>query len=1006
METAIRWSPHSTAQRPYFVILDVVRSRLDFCEATFSKSQSPGSPTVQWKLLRHRDKLPSYTAFDFSRVDPYVIGLGGDSGEASIVSLNPDSGKDSEPISTFGVKSQRKCNSIAFSLNNYIATGLERVRTDSGLYVFDLNNGNSSRPIRTLSMGEGITSIKFFGRDPHLLLAGVQRQSIRLYDLRDSSTSGGGSPPQFPTRLVHNLAIDPLDENYFVSAAPDKESVVGVWDKRMLRPSTTPGENGPPGAVMEIRSAIDSAHNSSIFSLRFSGLKRGCFGVLSSAGEVRVLELAQHRAESDRDMPPVNPYGGTAWISKTYTRRTHTLAYPPWHTNAPREDKNRVAACDFVAAPGITQNMSMLALQRDRKVKILEVHTVPRIVNVTALDEICLTKNRRQWLKPSEDFDTSGEELRALQEKANIGPNVTVSDSVQNSSVFANLSLDGLGSKTSSSFDLPSSTSSADKHEDLLILNFPNYIPNMTGALKLLRIQRRRCEEGYSLDAAKNYKIVSNDPWLQEMWETIQRFDDLTVKDGMYFSGIDLSYLGVYAVWTGDFGTRNRLSNVTSFQPYELDEAIESIVHRKGYPSFKGHETIRAAARQLCLAICGWTFSKDVLRTRCLKLMNNGQHYKAIVIAVMRGFKDLAQLVLKESIQKKVIHNIGLGAVIACEVVSDEQRDMCNWMAEETDDPYLKALLAYFVSGDWKVVCDMPILPLSDRLGCAIKYLDDTRLDTFIKLHMASSCIAGNIEGLVLTGLTDRAVDLFAKYIARHGDLQTSVLALSFSAPVFIADPRFDAWRDTYLLQMQSWRAFHPRAHYLAAHSRRSTARASKGERFGDTPSRPVTLRCSHCLSILAPHTLKKAQSPTPSGIVANSASQLIETTAQPAEELSRRDSRRPAARSGLVCPRCGRAMPHCGICGLLLGAPDPERVRANVHNGSGSTGQLGHGGSAGISAVGAKGLMEDQDLIATQALYCMNCLHVFHGHHAKEWFARQKVCPVPDCECMCGILH
>lgn len=1012
METAIRWSPHSTAHRPYFVILDVVKSQLDLCEATFRKPSTPrGSPVVEWKVLRHREKLPSYTAFDFSKNDPFIVGLGGDSGEASIASLNPEISRDVEHIHTYTVKNQRKCNSIAFSLNNYIATGLERMSRDHGLYVFDLtapSTPSSTRPFRTLGNSEGITSIKFFNRDPNLLLAGVQRQCIRLYDLRDSSAT---STPQFPTRLVHNLAIDPLDENYFISAAPDKEPIVGVWDIRMLRSSTTPSESGPPGSIMEIRSAIDSNHNSSVFSLRFSGLRRGCFGVLSSAGEVRIYELAQHHGDYGKGTMPDNPNGGTPWLSKTYTKRTHTLAYPPWHPNAVKDDKNRVAACDFIAAPGLTQNMAMLALQRDRKIKLLEVHTVPRIVNITALDEVSFWRNRQKVYKPHADFDTSAEELEALQRKADIHGHRRISEqSMQNSSVLANLSLDGIGGKTSTSYDMPLATSSGDQHEELLMLNFPKHVPDISDALKLLTIHRRRCEEGYSLDAQKNMKLVGHDHWLFDMWETIQRFDDMTLKDGMYFGGLDLSFLGVYAVWTSDFGTRNRFHNREDFGGHEFDDTIESIVHRKRYPPFKGHETKRAAARQLCLAICGWTFSKDVLRGGCNKLMDQGQYYRAIVIAVMRGFKDLAQLILKESIQKKAISNIGLGAVIACEVVSAEQREMCSWMAEETDDPYLKALLAYFVHGDWKVVCDMPIIPLSDRLGCAIKYLDDSRLDEFIKLQTSYSCISGNIEGLVLTGLTDRAVDLFARYISRHNDLQTAVLALSFSCPVFVADARFDAWRDTYLLQMQAWRAFHPRALYVASHTRRSAARAPPGDRFGDTPSRPVTLRCSHCLSVLAPHTLKKghnsAQLLSPGGIVPNSAAQLIDASAKLPGELDHRAS----TRSGLTCPRCARAMPHCGICGLLLGMADPASVRAvsiKSHLHSPNTHATNNGTGGGTTGSMMTNLMNDHvDPIAAQALYCMQCLHVFHGHHAREWFARQRVCPVPECECMCGVLH
>jgi hypothetical protein len=1033
METAIRWSPHSTPSRPYFIILDVVKSRLELCEATFSKPQSTGeSPTVEWKVLRNRDRLPTYTAFDFSKVDPFIIGLGGDVGEATIINLQPDQNESSRHNVSFGVKSQRKCNTIAFSSCNYVATGLDRVSRDQGLYVFDLDSsgaspGAAARPVRTLANSEGITSIKFFGRENKTLLAGVHRQSIRLYDLRDSAPT---SALQFPTRLVHNLAIDPLDENYFVSAGPEKEPLVGVWDKRMLKASTTPGENGPPGSILEIRSAIDGAHHSSIFSLRFCGLKRGTFSVLSGSGEVRVFELAQHRGDLDKDAMPHNPNGGTPWISKTYTRRTHTLAYPYWHQNAPKQDKERVTACDFVTVPGLTRNLSMLSLHKNRTIKVLEVHTVPRAVNITAMDELYLWKNRQTGFKPEPDADTIAEDLILLQNKANLaGDQKAFDQSLFNTSVFANLSLAGLGTK-SSSFDSPLSISSSDRHEELLMLNFPQYIPEITDSLKLLQTHRRRCEEGYSLDVARNQRIVANDPWLDDMWDAVSKLEELSKKGEMVVDGLDLSYLGVYALWTGDFSKRNRLEEETNvYDPRDIEEIIKTISRRKGHPSFQGHDTKRPYTRQLCLALCRWTFSKQILRSRCQRLMDQGQHYKAIVSAVMRGFSDLAQDVLKSSIQKRAISNIGLGAVIACgEVVTESQRSMCAWMAEETDDPYLKALLAYFISGDWHVVCDMPILPLYDRLGCAIKYLDDARLDAFIRLLTAGSVVSGNIEGLVLTGLTEKAVDLFSRSIAKHGDVQTAVLALSFAAPVYLADARFEAWRDTYLLQMQTWRAFHQRAIYIAEHTKRSSTKVRLGDkqqRFGDTPSRPISLRCPQCLGALASHSLSKGP-PPPTQITSPEGTLVPTTTATTpiVESVTTLDfsfQRRAAAHSGIVCPRCGRAQPHCGICGLLLGMPDPEAVRrsavTNLHHNHGSASTAAgapasnHASSesrppTAMDRLNAMSGLGEQDPLSGQALYCMRCLHVFHGHHAREWFARQRVCPVPECECMCGILH
>jgi hypothetical protein len=972
MDTVVRWSPHSTADRKHFVLLDVTASRLQLCSV-----DTLDTNPIQYTVLRQRDKLPNYAAFDFSKIDPFVFGFGGQSGEATIIQLDPDKAKDDNFTLTFPVRSQRRCNSLAMSLQDHVVCALDKVRNDHGLHIFDINSSSPTPrdAIRKLAMAEGIVSVKFFNREPDTLLAGVQKQCIRIYDLRENATN---SALQFPTRLVHNLAIDPLDENYFISAGPEKEPTVAVWDRRVLRsgPSTPSSESGPQGPVLEMRSAIDNSHSSSISSLRFCGVKRGCFEVLSNSGELRAFELAQHSLKPGLGQQPHNSIGGSPWIWSTYARRTHTLAYPSWSPKAPREDKQRIVSCDFISATGLGPSTSLLVLTQSRQIRRVPIHDVPRKINITALDEIWLWKNRPKVFRQREYLETSADELVALQVKANLGSTKkTTEQGLTNSaSRLENLSLESSVYRNASSYESPFYTSSGDKHEDLLSMNFPSFVPQAADMLKLLPIQRRRCEEGYSMDAQRNQKIVVNDPWLVEMWDTVKRLDEFARNDGMYYNGIDLAFLGVHGIWTGDFKTRNRLVSRDSFSIAEYNDAIVSIVQKKGYPPFSGHKTKYPATRQLCLALCGWIFSKDMLRGRCQLLMDGGQIYKAIVVAVMRGFKDLALELLKTAIQTKKLQNIGLGAVIACESVNDEQREMCSWMAEETDDPYLKALLAYFVSGDWKVVVDIPLLPLSDRIGCAVKYIDDDRLGDFIKVQTGVAVVAGNTEGLVLTGLSERAIDLFRHYISKFNDLQTALLAMSFSCPVYVSDTRFDMWRETYLMQMQHWRAFNERTSYLDLHSRRSKTRS--GVRFGTTTSRPVSIRCTHCMAPLAPHTLRKTAPPNPGSTPPGT---LVTTSAPRDPRLAT-----PAAHSGLVCPHCARAMPHCGICGLLLGGPDPRRVNGDA----------------------AAEMLRREDPLARQALYCMTCMHVFHGHHARDWFARHKMCPVPDCQCMCGFLH
>lgn len=181
MEAAIRWSPHSTRDKPRFLIIDVASNRLRLCQIdSFSKSK------VNYKQICLRDKLPNYTAFDWSKKDSGIVAIGSASGEAILVTLDPDR-PDNDYIHSFSIRHQRKCNSIAFSSTNLLATGLDRVRNDVCLNIYDLNDSrvtSKDEPYRKLASSEAISSIKFFSGQPETLVAGVSRQYVRKYDLR------------------------------------------------------------------------------------------------------------------------------------------------------------------------------------------------------------------------------------------------------------------------------------------------------------------------------------------------------------------------------------------------------------------------------------------------------------------------------------------------------------------------------------------------------------------------------------------------------------------------------------------------------------------------------------------------------------------------------------------------------------------------------------------------------------------------------------------------------
>lgn len=81
-----------------------------------------------------------------------------------------------------------------------------------------------------------------------------------------------------------------------------------------------------------------------------------------------------------------------------------------------------------------------------------------------------------------------------------------------------------------------------------------------------------RAMAGYLFDCELNKKIVTEDPWLKGIWEWVagkinclsskvlaDQFigaEELAKHDGMVSAPVDLSYLGVYTIWTNDLGMK------------------------------------------------------------------------------------------------------------------------------------------------------------------------------------------------------------------------------------------------------------------------------------------------------------------------------------------------------------------------------------------------------------------------------------------------------------------
>ncbi|KAF2845873.1 ubiquitin-protein ligase-like protein E3 [Plenodomus tracheiphilus IPT5] len=973
MEAAIRWSPHSTRENPRFLIIDVAGNRLRLCQIdSFTKFK------VSYRQICIRDKLPNYTAFDWSKTDPSIVAIGSASGEATLVTLDPDK-PDTDYTHSFSIRHQRKCNSIAFSSKNLLATGLDRVRNDVCLNIYDLNDSkvtSKDEPYKKLASSEAVSSIKFFTGQPDTLVAGVSRQYLRIYDLRDSSAAGIA---QFQTRQVHNIAIDPMDENYFLSAGTAGDPTVTVWDTRFVKQRGTSNDTSSTGAVLEFKPIVDNPQSTSIWSLRYSGTKRGTFGVLANTGEFKIVELAQHAHQTSQ---PLDPPFGRAWTAPYYVRTSHRLRYPANDKTHRQDGKERVMAYDFMINGNPLGGQCALALLPNREVEMLKVPPPAPRLNISALGEIY--RDRTCIVGPTAPHGTVAEDLIELQNQA-LGKKYGYK---QGSMDDLSASTDRLGLKNSQrSLALPSATQSSHQmHEDLLNLGYPEVSVPLSDYLAALDTPKRRVMEGYSLDCSQNKAIIANDPWLSDVWTLVDRMDAHASGDGMVGNGLDLKYLGVSSIWANELTMYDeRLIDPDAKTSQEMfSDAVKEIVEAMEFPVFEGVKTGYPENRQLCLSLCGWSLDRQGVQRSSDQLAANGEIYKAIVLAVFQGHKDIALALLRSTLQQKRLpqDDIGLAAVIACASpssgVSSEQREACAWMADMTSDPYLKSLLTYFISGEWTTVVGMSQLSLSDRVAVAVKYLPDSQLSHFLST-ITSRCIAdGDIAGLLLTGLTSRALDLLQVYITLHPPhLQDAVLLLSRACPLYIQDPRWTLWKEIYLEHLQTFRAFLQRTRYIKQHNSHSVTREGRSNNKPHQPS--LTIRCLNCQQNLAlrkdPRSLKSRLVPTPNQPAANKPA-----GGPPNRPPNPNIPKHGATSPPLSCPNCGTQMPRCGLCMLWLGSPDPSKP-------------------------GAADTLAKEDLESRLMVFCMRCTHGFHGHHAREWFGRHAMCPVPDCGCMCGLL-
>ena len=425
--------------------------------------------------------------------------------------------------------------------------------------------------------------------------------------------------------------------------------------------------------------------------------------------------------------------------------------------------------------------------------------------------------------------------------------------------------------------------------------------------------------------------------------------------------------------------------------------AIESLAKVLRLPASVARETVFPMHRQLCLLTCGLGLSYQELEVSVKDFIQHGQNTKAAALAVIHDQPKLAFNALRNGRASSAYRELSLALAGFVKGSNDDTWDeTVRDVAKELDDPYARAILALVSYGDWHDVLAETSLPLKYRLGVALMYLDDVDLTRYIESTTTDCIRRGDIEGIFLTGLTEKSVPLFQAYLLKSSDLQTPILALSFVSPRYFSHPLLDLWREAYRSLLNTYRLFIQRVQFDVQATRlsiRSSARDAKPSLT--LAPRQVSLRCNNCDQALD-----------------RNADHIPASETGPQDQIkssfgnNQHSSIFGDAKSGTVCPKCGRHMPRCIVCMMWLGMPasypggGSGGIRTKPTAKSQSAKELSVNSNGSMKADYETGTAKDvmKDFITV----CRRCWHMSHQAHSAEWFEKHDTCAVPGCQCRC----
>lgn len=949
------------------------------------------------------------TCLDYSYLDVGLIAVGEKNGFVRLFNIIT---KDDPEIDTIDMKTrakQQRCvNTLGINSNGLVAMGLDRNKTDASLQIWDINyqSTDSSAVNSTFSycVNENIVSSKFFS-DTGLIIASTK--FLKEIDLRSPQAAY-----QHPSRLSYDVKINPFNDLQFSSYGDD--GTLAIWDRRKLAASSYSGDVITSAPLLSFEKLVGMGAASKKYMnscFRWSTTRNKEFATL-------------HRGDTIKRW-----WIGSCGEEGLEENETEELFVSKVHDINTTFDK--VVTFDYI--PQNDNKMSLLCMRQSGTVYRMPVHQSYSTVafnnynslmfsnfEVPYIDEIRMTaqkqnsnfQNKALRNLSFEDLDISDDYSPSLEDEQKVIENKEYLDS----SISENKEYSG----TEDNFNL------LWKPEKLLQSD-------------IRVIMKSRAVLGYGLDPANTVamidssKTLQNNAYIRNTWRWLA-IAKSSVDDGTMVSGdLDLGYEGVLGIWSGLSGisNQNRFREENILTNEQLDKEMEKIIklrkRQKSHQKSRGTTTNfsnspKSIQRRLCLILSGWDLSPTDLEEKYKTIIQTGSYEKAAAWAVFFGDIPKAVEILGSAKKERLrLIATAIAGYMAYKDTTENNswRDQCRKMSSELDDPYLRVIFAFIADGDWWDILYEPAISLRERLGVALRFLNDFDLTKFLERTSSTVIKNGELEGLILTGITPSGIDLLQSYVNKTSDVQSAAMISIFGCPRYFHDRRVDEWVQTYRTMLNSWNLFTMRAKFDCARTKLS--RTSSCQIRADIKPRQAYMQCINCKKNINEPTSNLSST---SAMIPDSLNnpesmnhRAMNSFAKPKKYgMTNTPSSLNVQRKKYSCPHCGTPFPRCVICLLPLGTsnlpfvikgvqPDPIRDGQSLHEDNVTETNDSNSQRNSITYE-----QNDEDSIKNKKLkmnewfsFCLRCNHGMHAGHAEEWFEKHDTCPAPGCFCKCN---